>query len=354
MKTALLALLAAGSWGTPQDPAANPVFTNYELGVTFNYPATWEYAADKNVHRFRFGIEGGAEKATLELYPANYRSDIDIWQATQKNISEQLKRTVVRQWQEEILGVPLLLTKSQGKEGGRETVSISGLVYSATPRKVVFRLAAPAEDFDKAEFEWRTVMQTMRTIDGTIPKPEDPNRQVTPEDLKPKTKPPKRVTWKAGAPDPATFVKAAQVLEAQAGGKSYLLRVPADWTVAPKDGGWTITKDGIQLELTLASSLDSAPPAAALMTLSGKTLEGFTKVAKREDTLPKLSRAGLTFARVWRTGSGKDGAIWSFDAVGQMSEAYWSVSGTRTGGDPKKDLVTLTELVQTIGLEPAS
>src|SRR4051812_15977869 len=132
MKTAAIALLALGFQGqndatTQVDPNMR-TYTNTELGLSFNYPKswkvtkvkvrnrtkfditnpkTWRPASTDNTTRFLLPVEGSKQDGTLEIYSAQFFAETDIWQYSQKDINDQMKRPVLRQWQEEILGVPL-------------------------------------------------------------------------------------------------------------------------------------------------------------------------------------------------------------------------------------------------------
>ena len=303
-------LLVAASLNPLAAQDAPKVFTSYEMGVTFNYPSTWTLATEKGSTRGQFPIEGSPEQATLEIYPANFKSDIDIWQATQLNISQQMKREVLKQWQEEIMGVPLLLTKAQGIEGGRVLTQLSGLVYSATPRKMVFRLMAPPADFDKAEFAWRTVLQSLRTVDGAVPKAEDPNRKVTEEDLKPISKPPKRTVWSAPTKAAAAPVKGTVSVDVTAGGTALKLLAPEGWAFESAEGTVTIkhAASGLSATVAVSSILDSPAPGLALMNLTAKTLDSYSRVDSRVEKGPLESRSGGTISYVWRQGAATDAA----------------------------------------------
>lgn len=357
MKRAFLALALVGAWAHAQEAEESLAFTSYELGITFNYPKTWETTTDKNSTKFRFSVDGSTTPAVLEVYSANFRAETDIWQISQKTVAEQMRHQVTRQWQEEILGVPLLLTQSTGKEQDKEMVIVSGLVYSATSRKLVFRLTAAATDFEKADFAWRTVMQSLRTIDGSLPKPEDPARPVTDADLKPLTRPPKKMVFKPQERDPATFIKGPVDVEVQAGGKAFKLHAPQGWAFEKTESGFVAKNAalGVDVAIGVFSTLDSEPPGKALLSQSGRSLENYSKVTKREEKGPTLSKSGANRVTIYREGTGTDGKpMWSFDAVGQSADVYWIATLLRQTAADSKTRAALDELFEVLCLVPVA
>src|SRR5205085_1807734 len=181
-------------------------YTSEELGLSFDYPANWKKSAvmvknhtkftvtdpkswkparTENTTRFLMPLPGTDEKGTLEIYSIQFNADTDIGESSQRDINAQLKRTVVKQWKEEVLGVPLLMTKIESTDKNEKLLTETGMIYSATARKLVFRVAASPENFDKADAQWREVMQSVRMADGRLPSAEDPGRRLTPAEINP-------------------------------------------------------------------------------------------------------------------------------------------------------------------------
>ena len=177
--TAILLALAVHQ-GSDQMEYRNP-----ELNLGFNHPKSWVFTTDKKgVTRATLPVANAVERAKLEVFSVAYNAEPDLWETIEKDFLKQAKGEVVRQWREEIMGVPLLLTQGTYKDKGDAREILSGLMYARAPRKLRFRLIGSPEGFENVEYEFRKVLQTLHSIDGTKPTSEDPNRKITPEDLK--------------------------------------------------------------------------------------------------------------------------------------------------------------------------
>ncbi|HZH98107.1 MAG TPA: hypothetical protein VEX38_03980, partial [Fimbriimonadaceae bacterium] len=357
MKTLLIAMLALSQGAAPQEETAT--YSNVDLNISFTHPKAWIVENEKTNSKITIPLEGSEQKATLEIYSIAFNADTEIWQATQKNIFQQMKAEVLDQWKEEILRVPLLLTKARMETNGVPMITVAGLVYSATPRKLSFRLVAPASDFEKADFQWRTAQQTIRTLDGTLPQVEDPTRKPTPEDLRPVGKlPPRKTTWKAPSAADQPAVKGEVATEVQVGGQSARLLVPAGWTVEKGESAITLKNAGISspVSVSVYSTLDSGMPGRALFQASGRQLGQFAKVIKREEKGPMMSKSHSEIVYIFRSGSAEGGkSFYSAEAAGANGNLYWIL--TWTGSDAAayaRDRAALENLIQIMSIEAAS
>jgi hypothetical protein len=105
--------------------------------------------------------------------------------------------------------------------------------------------------------------------------------------------------------------------------------------------------------IKVSSMLDSVPPQRALLSASIESLKAFEKTAKREETLLKPNAAGAQSAYVWRTGTGANGAMASFDAVCLGSDVYVTIAW-RNAGEASADLrKALLSLLDVMAVEPA-
>lgn len=308
-----------------------------QIALSFDCPTNWTISTDKKGDTKAFiPLEGSSEKAELDIYPANFVSEKEIWQLSQATMVQQMKRKLEEQSEEVILGVPLLLTKFSYDETNNPKVCLVGLIYNAAPRKLYFRLTASAEDFDKAEFSWRQAMQTLRTFDGRPAKPQDPTVKVNPgksdgkkppvsEDLP--TKPP-TISEVKPANQPRPIKKAEQVLAMSVANRDLKFYYPTGWTAVRDDKGViTLTHPGVKnpIKMTLSSTLDSDPPAKALFKVSSATLDDYTKVNKR-DEVPGKNLPGSDFIYIWRSGVGQSGPLYTCDAVGWTGDFYWMIA----------------------------
>lgn len=351
MKTALalcvaLAMIASASGAT---------FTSAVLGLTFQHPDNWKVITKKGDTRITMPLDNG-DVAQLLIFPRSFNSDIDLWNSVERDIANQEKRTVDSQTQEEIMGVPLLLTRVKYTEKGRAMESLSGLVYSATPRKLLFRLIASESSFDKAEQAWRSALNTLRTSDGKLPKAEDPNRKVTPEEVKAAAEGPTKISQiQPDKPKRTVFHKGQVAIDASAAGHKVQLRVPTGWLGRrDADGSVTLTHPELSapLKVSILSSLDSDEPDRALDRAAVGSLGAFTVVLEREDTKAVANLAGAIVQQVWRKGTADKGSITSCDAIGVTGDYYWVFSYRGTLPVPAtKDARLLEALIKVMSVE---
>lgn len=321
--TALCAVLAMFTF------AKGATFTSAELGLTFQHPDNWKVVTKKGDTRINIPLAGG-DVAQLLIFPRAFNSDIDTWNSVERDIAVQQKRTVESQTQEEIMRVPLLLTRVKYSDKGRAMQVLSGLVYSATPRKLLFRLIAPDGSFDVAEQAWRSALTTLRTLDGKMPNQEDPLRKVSAEEAKAATGTPGRITVIApDTPKRVSLRKGTVAIDASAAGHKVQLRVPAGWTGERQPDGTVILRHpelSKPLTVSVLSSLDSDEPGRALNHATIVSLNAFVEVQKREDSKPLTNSAGALVAEVWRWGTDSNASISSCDAVGMSGDYYWLFS----------------------------
>jgi hypothetical protein len=342
---ALAVLLSAPS---PQDVT----YDNPELGFSMKHPATWQVSTKKGDSRILIPIADSKEHAILEIFSALYRSDPEIWQTTQLRVNEQLKRTVHRQWQEEFMGVPLLLTKISYEDRGEPKVALIGLLYTATPRKMNFRLTSAAGVYDTVEYEVRSALQTLRTIDGSLPTAENPNRTV---DTAQTTRPPVITRIDGGPLPPKEIHKGEVAVEATAAGRPVVLRMPAPWG-AVADGEWFVLRHPDlkgALRVDVASVLDSDPAIRGLFKASTGSLDLFEKVARRDENRPVQNRAGAQTSAIWRTGASSTGPLTTCDAAGWLGDFYWLLEYRLAGEAGPEDRKLVEALIDGMSVEPS-
>src|SRR5262249_52880941 len=106
-----------------------------QIGLSFSCPKSWEITTDKKANvEIVFPIPDTQHTANLNIYPVAFDQDTATWQHMQDVFGKTLKRDVAKQWQEEILGVPLLLTRSNYSEKNVPLASVTGLLYSSNPK----------------------------------------------------------------------------------------------------------------------------------------------------------------------------------------------------------------------------
>lgn len=330
-------------------------FDHLETGFQLQIPRVWKGTKTRDSQRYTFTVTGTERTATFEIYGVTFSNDIPTWQAVQSNAAKQLKREVVRQWQEEILTVPMLMTRTSWEEkDGIGHIADTGLVYATTRRKFLWRLSAQAADFELANTQARAVLQSIRTEDGRLPTAFDPTVPVS-EDLRRPDRAERRTTWKLPDPGKKEPVKGDRQVETSAGNIPVLLFYSGEWTFAPEGNGLVITHPRVTGKVTMRaySTPETDPPGRMLLRQSGQTLNQFAKVAKREEHGPVRSLSGSQIMMIWREGTSVAGALFTFDAVGATADYHWILGWKST--DPKTAAVQrdlISQLVQSLSIEP--
>ncbi len=348
---------------------AGVAFTDPELGLGLTIPKTWVIQPPNKKYKDRtiivMPIQDSSSTATLELIRTSFNASIDLWQTIQLRANEQLQRQVVRQWQQEILGVPMLLTRIDYNERGSAMSGLVGLFYTQTPYKLNFRLSAPAADYDKAEFEFNNVLETLHTLDGSLPKEEDPTRKV--EAVKPKKKDPDHPDALPDDPGPkirktvavpnARTIKPPVSVPITVSDRKGALYLPARWKASAQDGNaLTLTgpEPGLSVAAKLYTTLDSDPPGDAIQKIAAASLPSFDKVAMRQDSVPTENRAGGTVCTIWRDGSDSRGPLHEFIGYVQNGDMYVVLTCSTSGGkDAAAFRKELDDLIAMTTIEPA-
>jgi hypothetical protein len=343
-------LLATGSQQDPKN------YSNGILNVQFGHPANWQVTTSKKSEsKVIMPIGDTGEFAILEVLPITFDSEKDIWQVAQKTLVLNSKRELIRQWEEEVLGVPLLLTKYSSAN----QTTLNGLLYADWSRKMFFRLSAPTAYFESAEFQWRQALETIRTVDGAKLKPNDPNAPRSQSGKK--AEPVKAIETKVvvidgGGPKASSAKRGEIEIPCEAANRKLTLFVPKGWSVTPNaDGTMSLRHTDLSNSATLQvlSSLDSDPAQRALFVASSKSLGDFSKVKTRNEMLPTASPVGAMASRVVRVGEGGSGALLALEAVVQKDLFYVLITyRSNQARDFEEDQRTLDSLLQRTSIEP--
>lgn len=331
-----------------------------DLGMSISYPKSWGVVWNKKLEMTTFTIPLGSSGSTAraDVFASATRDSIDVWQEVQVRVNGAMQREIERQWQEEVLGVPMLYTKLRYVAGSEATTTLIGLLYASSPRKFHFRLTAPSAGFEQAEAEWRNVLVTLRTASGSLPTPEDPT-------LAPKTDPFKKpekvlppvptVSLKPNSDAPQQKRPGEVSLTAKTGNTEVRVWIPKGWIANWSDGVWKLSRPDFSSIVILepASMLDSPKPEAALSKASAKRLEEFTQVELREEPKPRRNAAGAILAWVERHGKTTDGFFATIDAVGRSGDYYWRVGiECRDGKNFSRERGEIMKLLDKITIEP--
>ncbi len=378
---ALTLVLLAGTQTPNPPPAETTTFTDAALGLSFAHPTTWTTVATPvpppapkgKGNRFKlpggkkdpkpsgppegmvtFAIPGpaGSAPAELTIVRASFSDAPEKWQQIQADANRNLKRDVEQQWQQEILGVPLLLTRIGYVQEGTPTTAVTGLLYNAAPYKLLFRLTGPTTGFDSAQYQFTQAMETLRTTTDTLPTTQEPGKPIAPPPAAPgpDAKHPLLTKTKA-APQQAPLA-----LPVTVGGRKMLLRVPEGWTLAAEGAdGASLHHAGIReaVSVKLYASATSPRPTEALSAASNKTLEEFKTVELREDTPGTPNRAGNPVLAIWRRGATAKGPYAALDAVAVAGDYYLLFAFKPMPGDSlKEERRVVQTMLDAVGFEP--
>ena len=310
-----------------QDPTST--YTDGDLNVAFEYPKTWSITKrDKRLTEWKVPIDGSTDTGTLQLVRATYRGEPDLWQTIQLRSAEIAKRRVVRQWSQDIIGTPLLCTQLEYELQGIPTTELSALYYRAGAKKMLVRLVTPTSAFDNTKYRLQQVLESLRTIDGSAPKAEDPTQPLPVVGPKPDPVRPIKVL---STTDKPKFSLGKQSLALRVSERDITLRYPESWTAeAAPSGEIKLSAPGLSEPaiLRVYSLLDSAAPDQAIIGLTSKSLDRFVTVSHREDAAIDENRAGAKVWIVWRIGKTDAADLTTIDAVSASSECYFTLTFT--------------------------
>lgn len=320
-------------------------FTSKEHGLQFKVPKAWKLTQTRGRTAFTFPVEGG--EAVVELYATFYRRDAESWQKLQVTIAEQLKRKVDRQWQEELLSVPLLMTQTSSDAD----VRLTGLLYSAQAGKFHFRLDAPTRGYESALDKWRVVLQSLRSTSGKLPTAESPDKPLPA--VEPIQAP---STTHILTEDDGKAKLAKEKLTLKIANRDATLRFPSEWTLQESEGKYILKHPKLpgQASLEFASNIDSPPAGTAILSAANVELKEFKSVAKRENLGPETNKAKTIIFTVVRVGESEKGSLQSWISVGEFKEFYWMLR--YRSNDPKvfdSARRLLNEFTKSAGFETA-
>lgn len=337
-----------------QDPQT-VVFRDTQLNIQFNRATDWKQTkSDKRQTNFDIPIPGGTAVARLEIVRAQFRGDRDTWQSIQARANEQAGRTVVRQYEQELLGAPVLLTQVEFNEKGLPMMRLSGLHYTRTAQKFLFNLTAPVSSFDSVSFLWNQTLESFRTVNGQALLSEDPNSTLpaAPVKIEP-VRPPRVISNPTTSEfDSRNYRKAEATVADQKVG----ILVPKDWTIATNgDGTLTLTRRGLDspVQVKVDGMIDADAGRRALSTAANDSLKRFTVVAIRQDVDPTLSATGNTVGSVWRNGTAGEGELATFEGFVAGTSHFMLVRfETAKPNSNKNAMRWLRELLESIDFAP--
>jgi hypothetical protein len=326
------------------------------IGLSFDAPVTWKLSKKKIKKEmiYTLTLPGQTKTGQVVISPTTLSQDKAEWMSSLKMLWETNKDENITQAEEEILGVPLLVTKANYYRRSEFRTKVNGLLYANTPRLMVYNMDCLDVDYSTVDKAWRDSLQTLRPFRAEQKlEPYDPARAPKIDPKNPEllpVKPPQVVTVSEmnSISKPVLAPKKADLKVAN---RNVSFHFPADWTSAVEtDGSVTLThKDSGSVQISLFSTLDSEPVDRALASAAAKALEEFEKVTQRIDGDPVLNRAAAFQAWIWRDGSTKSGPLHVGEGVVLKGDFYAVIRFRSTAKVADRRL--LTDLLEAASIE---
>ena len=319
-------------------------YRDKDLDIILRYPKEWRVDRKRLFTQFRIPLADGTT-GIVELYAVEFRQLAIEWQAMVKKVQEDIGRIVERQWQEEILGVPLLLTKIRSSTPNGDQSTFAGLLYSATAKKMNFRVTAPVESADEAEKAWRSVLLTLRTISGDLPLPEDPTKPLPAEASASSTT---VSTYSADSGPPKKIVRGEQIVTIDAMQTKITVWLPKNWSVVQDGDRIWIEIDG--LKGTIGLAFQAGGQAQALTRLRRATssdLKRFKIVRLRDEPKGAYKPSGAYIVSSLRLGETESGELCLWTVLGAGTTVIYKLRYESTSlADYKEDRKVIEKLIR--------
>ena len=335
-------LLASVLMAPPKE--ALRTYRDAQLGISFNYPRNWGLRKERYMTVLTWRSSGGRD-VKAQWVPTAFRDSAELWQRLQVDVAANRGDRIEKQWEEELLGVPLLLTRVTREEKGVTRSVWAGLIYSRTVNKLNFRVYSAPEDAAEAEASWRKVLLSVRTVTGDTPEAEAPGTKIVPPKEKVVDEP--TVTWSSTSgsvkPRPVRAPK-RQKLEKQ----PFFAYTPDAWEAKSDAIGVMGLKGTLILE---AKKVGEGTGQKVWMNASSAQLVSMESVTTRKEKELGINRAGYTVWEVVRAGvcSGKPAtlAVWG----GQLDDNIWLLKYQGLPEEFRSDRSLIEGLVQSLSVE---
>lgn len=316
-----------------------------KVGISIQHPRSWALRKDR-MNTFLTWKSRAGREVRAQWVATAYRDTAELWQRLQVDVANSRGDRIVRQWDEELLGVPLLLTRASRDDKGVPKSVFSGLIYSRTANKLNFRVYSAPEDAAEAEKTWREVLLTLRTTSGEVPLAEAPGTKLAPE----KAKVPEvtSFTWSPVAGQVAKPVRAPKRSKVEEVG--FYVYTPEGWTA----DGTHLIADGLRGRLVLDAKKSSPESGRRTwVAAAGAQLAKLTEVTARREKEVGRNRAGFMVWEVVREakldGAQVVAAVWG----GQFDENVWLLTYEGTAEEFRGDRRLIDGLVQSLSVESA-
>jgi|GEM_PF-6466638 len=326
--------ISFGSANPIQKKSKAPSKATQEIGImdtgfAITIPTAWVQKKTRTDLTLTIPASTGTDGGKIKLFGVDFRGTIDSWQKDQVLVETSFRHTITQQSQEQVLGVPLLLTQSTYLDGTKNKTIETGILMVASNRKLFFRIESDTASSQALFADWNDRLTSLRTINGSTPVVDDPSQPLTAaEKAKPDTLIP--TVLKLGQGKKVFAIIGSVVIPGSAANRSVEIHLPKGWQFVKQASGWTISNPalGYPLLMVLASNLDSADAQPALLTQSANSLAKFTTVTSREEKAGAINIAGDITDIIFRKGRNQIGEVESVDGSVAMNEFYILISGT--------------------------
>lgn len=322
------------------------VWSNPTTDIKLTYPSAWSLKKDKYIDELKFKV--GDKDVRVELTGIEMNFPASHWQEVVREINSNNDRSVLRQWEEEFLGVPLVLTRVRDISTSEPEIVITGLLMSRRNMKFMYRLYAPEGVIQEAENQWSQVLMSADSVSGKLPSEQLPegteqgNSNVTVNTqnpgkvqvIQPKTEAPKEI--KRGS--------VRLPLDAERGTFIYL---PEGWEL--KDS--VLSNGSIQLQLSEGIG-DERLAKSNWLKQCGSALDQLSKVTGRVEPEASWTQSGFKGSYLERRGTSGDQELVQWVAYGWSAGYFYSVSWSGSELDLKNDREKLVELRNLLAIAP--
>jgi hypothetical protein len=319
-------------------------YANPATDMRLKYPSSWSLKKDKYADELRFKVDG--KDVYVELMGIEMNFPAQHWQDVTREINTNGDRAVLRQWEEELLGVPLLLTKVRDLSKTDVEIAITGLILSNRPQKMLFRLHTPESVAVSAEEQWNKVMLSADTISGKLPSEAAP---VSP------------TAGSAGTTSVGTTPGKVQVIEAPTGSPKKVKRgserIPLDvdrGTFLYIDEGWTL-KEGtlsngsILIQFTQGIGEERVARSEWLL-VCGAALDRLNTITNRIEPEAKFWESGFKGTYMERRGTTASGSEVQWVAYGWMGGYFYTLNWAGTELEFKSSKESREKLIETLAI----
>ncbi len=313
----ILATLLGAAWVAGQQQIYNQPLVNF----SFTFPQKWMYRAEQYSQFIEIPLPNGGQ-AVAELSVVQVRSSATQWQATQAELAHSKAEEVERQWQDQVIDFPLLLTRiSSGEEK-----YLVGLIYSDRLDKMTFRLTMPADQALVAETAWLEAFKSLEPYATYDQSEAVPPRAILDAD------------WnEPGQPD------GIRKLVPHAGAKA-AVEMPPNWTLKEENGFLRLETEGLKGTIILSLHEGTIHDSRnALRDEVAATLGVFENVRLRNDLPERRTKNLVWLNAVERQGRSQVGEIVRIHASGYLGGHYWMLeyrAPSVSSGRADKDRLT--------------